>query len=532
MCSLEAVIVHVLKHFITPPNVIFSKFLVGACRNEEGEEHLRQRRQQLPFNLATGEGVLYDLSLDAFSMPGSPGSDASGTAESTTEKPLDPASLLGALRRQDHSVYAQPQEPSPQLQIFSQIEDTDFKQPQSSLDEAFLDTHALLSVPGQIQTSQKRSVTGDHTSEAMIDSLEQILEDLRDGGLEGLEVEETEVRDWENTLVRMNKEREDTSRELNHILANDVFSYVEEAFRREFGGYVQGSDQPLVLGTISSLSNMSESAEQNQLVKILGGVCNLTELKGVSHRVAHTLTPTQCCNTHQGHTSSLWPTNSSNHQSGNQKISTQPHITPQSRLSSAQITNSMRSNHSGSESMDTDSQKTYMGPQLRGPSVWQQQQQLPQSFHCHLLTHSSHTPDRVKSTDQSFHPQMQQLSSSCTYEKREGPIQNANTVPSRQTGPLLGPAWSRAPTHVARTTTHSPPFTMSHPGMVVAGIQGIMQPSSPSAHMAVCPDVANISLGHLSGDNAGLGTTPSDYAPENGSLQSSFLCWNSEAQVR
>ncbi|KAM9338716.1 aryl hydrocarbon receptor-like [Symphorus nematophorus] len=206
-----------------------------ALTNEEGEEHLHQRRQQLPFNLATGEGVLYDTSLE-FSLPGPPGSAAPGTTEPSTEKPLDPSSLLGSLRRQDHSVYTQPQTPSPPLPIFPQIDDIDLEQP---LEQAFLDSHALLSVPGQIQTSQKRSVTGDLTSDAMIDSLEQILGDIGDGGIEGLEVEETELRDWENTLVRMNNEREDASGELNQILANDVFSYVEEALRRETGGFVQ-----------------------------------------------------------------------------------------------------------------------------------------------------------------------------------------------------------------------------------------------------------------------------------------------------
>lgn len=494
--------------------LILACCLLLFCRNEEGEEHLRQRRQQLPFNLATGEGVLYDISLDAFSIAGSPGSGAPSTAEPTTEKPLDPASLLGCLRRQDPSVYTQPQEPSPQHQIFSQTEDPDFEQPQSSLEQAFLDSHALLSVPGQIQSSQKRSVTGDLTSEAMTDSLEQILEDLRDGGLEGLEVEETELRDWENTLVRMNKEREDTSMELNHILANDVFSYVEEALRREFGGYVQGSDQPFVLQTTNGLSIQGQHTEQTQLGNILGGAGggNSTELKGVSQKAPHTLTPTQCCNTHQGHTSSLWPPSSSNHQCGNQKISTQTHMTAQSRLSTVQITNNIRGNQSGSEVTDNDSQQTYMGPQLRGPSVWQQQQQLLQSFHCHSLGHSSHTPGSLKSPPQPFHPQMQQLSSSCTDEKRQGHIPNSSNVPSRQTGPVLGPAWSRGLTHVARTTTNSPPFSLYHPGRAVAGIQGGI-------------DVGNISLNHLSGDDTGVGTASLDCAPENGPLQSSFFCW-------
>ncbi|XP_026211533.1 aryl hydrocarbon receptor-like isoform X2 [Anabas testudineus] len=320
-----------------------------ALTNEEGEEHLRQRRQQLPFNLATGEGVLYDMSVDVFSAPGSPGSGASGV-DQHTEKPLDPASLLGSLHRQDLSLYTHPQDPSPQLQNFSQTEDADFEQPQSSMEQAFLDSHALLSVPGQTQTSQKRPFTGDLTTEAMIGSLEQILEDARDGGLEGLEVGETELNEWENTLVRVNKEREGTSSEVNHILANDVFSYVEEALRREFA--------------------------------------------------AQTLRPTQNCNTHQRQTSSLWSNSSSNHQPGSQMIST-------------------------------------------------------------------------------------------------------------------GLA------HIARTTTHSPQFTMSHPGIV--------QSSSPSAHMAVCADVGNISSGHLSGDNIGPGATPSDYGPENG--QSSFSCLNREAQI-
>ncbi|KAM7368639.1 hypothetical protein PAMP_012956 [Pampus punctatissimus] len=182
-----------------------------ALTNEEGEEHLRQRRLQLPFNLTTGEGILYD-SLDA--------------TEPTAEKPLGPTSLLGSLRRQDHSIYTQLQAPSPPLQIFTQTE-----QP---LEQAFLDSHALLSVPGHLQGSQKWSSMEDLASQDMIDSLEQILGDIGGGGIEGLEVEETELRNWENTLVRMNKER-DAARELNHILANDVFSYVEEALRRETG---------------------------------------------------------------------------------------------------------------------------------------------------------------------------------------------------------------------------------------------------------------------------------------------------------
>ncbi|XP_051269272.1 aryl hydrocarbon receptor isoform X1 [Dicentrarchus labrax] len=503
-----------------------------ALTNEEGEEHLHQRRKQLPFNLATGEGVLYETWMDAFSMPGPPAPD---TMEPTTAKPLDPASLLGSLCRQDHSVYNQ--KPSSPLPIFDQIEDLDLEPPQSSLEQAFQDSHALLSVPGQIQASQKRPMTGDFTSEAMIDSLKQILGDIGDGGIEGLEVEETELRDWENTLVRMNNEREDASVELDRILANDVFSYVEEALKSE-AGFVQGSGnssstQGRHPGSVFSdneqpMTDMTSGlADQTLSGHVLNNVGCSTGLKGASH----TLTPTQCCNTHQGHTSRLWPPGSSNHHCGNQMISTQSchavHSQPEATQWLPSVHNIPSRHHSSVDVTDqnvqyslncTGSQQTYMGPQLQSPSAWQQQQ-LPQSFYHHTLTHSSHTPGSGNSTAPSSHPQMQRLSGTCMYENGGGHIPNVATAPAQQDGPLLGPTCSRGPTHVAGRTRNAP-FTLSHPGTAVSN-QGMMQSS--------CADVGNISLLNLSGD--GLGAAPTDYPPESGSLQSSFFCWNGDAQI-
>ncbi|XP_019747885.1 aryl hydrocarbon receptor-like [Hippocampus comes] len=183
--------------------------------NEEGEEHLQQRRQQLPFNLATGEGVLYDLSLNAFTIPA-----PTGTKGPLGESPLDPSSILGSLHRQDRSLYSQ--DPAPRLTDFSQVDESDPEQP---LERAFSDSHALLSVPGQLEE------TCGSTSHSMLDSLEQILGDLGDGGLDDLEVEQRELREWENTLLRMNQ-----NRDLDHILASDVFAYVEEALGLKTAG--------------------------------------------------------------------------------------------------------------------------------------------------------------------------------------------------------------------------------------------------------------------------------------------------------
>lgn len=184
-------------------------------RNEEGEEHLQQRRQQLPFNLATGEGVLYDLSLDAFTLPA-----PTGTEGPPAESPLDPSSILGSLHRQDRSLYSQ--SPAPRLTDFSQVDESDPEQP---LERAFSDSRALLSVPGQLEE------TSGSASHPMLDSLEQILGDLGDGGLDDLEVEQRELREWESTLLSMNQDRD-----LDRILANDVFAYVEEALGLKTAG--------------------------------------------------------------------------------------------------------------------------------------------------------------------------------------------------------------------------------------------------------------------------------------------------------
>ncbi|XP_074840757.1 aryl hydrocarbon receptor [Carettochelys insculpta] len=90
---------------------------------EEGTEHLRKRNMSLPFMFATGEAVLYEAS---FSLPNlmdpSPTKAKStlgkGAAAKATlhKEPVDPNSLLGAMLRQDESIYLCP--PAPQKLSF------------------------------------------------------------------------------------------------------------------------------------------------------------------------------------------------------------------------------------------------------------------------------------------------------------------------------------------------------------------------------------------------------------------------------
>uniref|UniRef100_H3A0G0 Aryl hydrocarbon receptor n=1 Tax=Latimeria chalumnae TaxID=7897 RepID=H3A0G0_LATCH len=78
---------------------------------EEGTEHLQKRNMQLPFNFATGEAVLYEASfmLPALMDPLQPkvsGATGKGASATLQEKEtIDPNSLLGAMLKQDESVY-------------------------------------------------------------------------------------------------------------------------------------------------------------------------------------------------------------------------------------------------------------------------------------------------------------------------------------------------------------------------------------------------------------------------------------------
>ncbi|XP_017549154.1 aryl hydrocarbon receptor-like [Pygocentrus nattereri] len=181
--------------------------------NDEGEEHLRQRRLQLPFSFA-GEAVLYE-SLEVpelwNSLPRS-----TKRRRPAQQKDLDPDSLLGSLLRQDQSIYIHP----PELEI-------DFP-----LDQAFMDSHALLSVP--IDGWRTESVEPSFNQDSMLKSLEKILgKEGAEGALKKLEVDQIQLKDWEDALLRIRLEKGDGPTQLNDILANDVFSYVEEALLKE-----------------------------------------------------------------------------------------------------------------------------------------------------------------------------------------------------------------------------------------------------------------------------------------------------------
>uniref|UniRef100_A0A4W5R0M7 Aryl hydrocarbon receptor n=1 Tax=Hucho hucho TaxID=62062 RepID=A0A4W5R0M7_9TELE len=222
--------------------------------NEEGEEQLRQRRLQLPFNFATGEAVLYEVgpSLDVADVPTqSKGPKIRKMAE---EMALDPDSLLGSMLKQDQAVYMQVHEP-PNSQELCSWED-----------QAFRDSHAMANVPGDSWQSQHHTmpkpdagIREESTVQDLMETLQQIIGD--NSLCSSLDVDPIELKDWENTLLKMSSSNCEMSEDLDDILNHDVLSYVEEHLFKENGGLKMPRQLDSLMGSVSVNNPLLEVPE-------------------------------------------------------------------------------------------------------------------------------------------------------------------------------------------------------------------------------------------------------------------------------
>ncbi|GAA6084977.1 aryl hydrocarbon receptor 2, partial [Tachysurus ichikawai] len=231
-----------------------------ALTNEEGEEHLRQRKLQLPFSFATGEAVLYETT---------PSPDMTNISTQIKggkiSKPaiLPPSSLLSSMLKQDETVYQPNNDPTSQF----------------CLEKAFRDSHALLNVPGKPWAGAERGTVGikeESTVQEMMDSLQQIIGDSSMcGNLEELSIDQEELKEWENALLRMNNlSTTELSVEINDILTNDIFSYVEDVLFKECSNNMQ--DQ-----LPECLSELQLQGDLNDLLGISEGLDTGSPERGI-----------------------------------------------------------------------------------------------------------------------------------------------------------------------------------------------------------------------------------------------------------
>ncbi|XP_068446901.1 aryl hydrocarbon receptor-like isoform X2 [Clinocottus analis] len=202
-------------------------FIVARQRaliNEEGEDQLRLRRLQLPFNFTTGEALLYDI-MPTVDPPPDPCSAPPDPCSAPKQRKLDERtvsreSVLGCMLGQDQSLYCDHNKNN----AFNTIHDAAFK-----------DSHATLSVhrdDWEAPAAGSGAVKPEATVQDMLETLQQILgeNDLS----EVLDVDPEELKSWESTLLKMSSGH-DAGENLDDILGNDILTYVEEQLQREGG---------------------------------------------------------------------------------------------------------------------------------------------------------------------------------------------------------------------------------------------------------------------------------------------------------
>uniref|UniRef100_A0A8C7UCE7 Aryl hydrocarbon receptor n=1 Tax=Oncorhynchus mykiss TaxID=8022 RepID=A0A8C7UCE7_ONCMY len=185
---------------------------------EEGGEHLRKRSMHLPFTFATGEALLYQSSYPIHGLTDS--LQAKGKTKSKKGKldknpskdngGLDPSSLLGALMRQDESVYVCQPAVEPKMSFHSSLFSEG--EPPSCFDPL-------------LATLDSLSLEGDETCSNS--ELFSALENL------GLNAEDLELLLLDERMIRVEMDP-DYIPSLNDLLTNnEILAYIHDSLENK-----------------------------------------------------------------------------------------------------------------------------------------------------------------------------------------------------------------------------------------------------------------------------------------------------------
>lgn len=205
--------------------IAYQRALVHA----EGQEYLHQRQMQLPFSATMGEGILYDsgptVDVSQFQFDQHFGTD--------TPQSVNPGSLVDCFLKQDSSVYSPAVIAPP------------------SVDKVFTDSRALLSVPGSVWEESGAEpgavLVKEEAKQSMVSVIDTLGKMAQDGelcsALQDLDIPSAELMEWESTLHRLGQGEEQhaaaaataTAAELDQMLMNNIFDFIEEALFKDGG---------------------------------------------------------------------------------------------------------------------------------------------------------------------------------------------------------------------------------------------------------------------------------------------------------
>ncbi|KAJ7427237.1 hypothetical protein WISP_08771 [Willisornis vidua] len=222
-----------------------------ALSNEEGEEHLRKRNLQLPFSFATGEAVLYGNDLPGFLDSFQAKEELQTQANSHSKQQLvDPNSLLGAMMKQDVSIYNSHADNVPQFSLPGLISEPDGLGRSEDIGDAKEDSDALLVV---IETLFEKSEV--------------------DGNIcQGLSVDQAELQQWEEALLSLGAEEESPTRGVGEEPSTKVTSCVEQMLLREDAGKSMDFPQTRPGAPDGGSSNPSRRHRLNRELERLAGL--------------------------------------------------------------------------------------------------------------------------------------------------------------------------------------------------------------------------------------------------------------------
>ncbi|KAJ8403528.1 hypothetical protein AAFF_G00353000 [Aldrovandia affinis] len=212
---------------------------------EEGGEHLRKRSMYHPFTFATGEALLYQISYpipgftDSLQGKGKGGKSKKGKSDRNSKDDLDPSSLLGALMRQDESVYVCQPALEPKLSFHSSLFNEQGESSQLPMPSA---GESWSSVPNGITELSNCDPLLATLNSLSLESEENCSNSELFSALEnlGLNAEDLELLLLDERMIRVEMDP-DYIPSLNDLLTNnEILSYIHDSLdsRPDEGGQV------------------------------------------------------------------------------------------------------------------------------------------------------------------------------------------------------------------------------------------------------------------------------------------------------
>uniref|UniRef100_A0A8C2DMC1 Aryl hydrocarbon receptor n=1 Tax=Cyprinus carpio TaxID=7962 RepID=A0A8C2DMC1_CYPCA len=242
---------------------------------EEGGEHLRKRSMHLPFTFATGEALLYQIS---YPMPGFPDTLQGKGKNNKTKKSkvdksskddLDPSSLLGAMMRQDESVYVCQPAIQPRMSFHSSLFS---EQEETSTFSSSVENESWNPVQNGVTAVSKQEPSSFDPLLATLDSLSLEKEESCSNSelfsaLEnlGLIAEDLELLLLDERMIQVEMDP-DYVPSLNDLLTNnEILSYVQDSLENRIEDSTDAQNPAAALDSVEPPKPCSASDSASQM---------------------------------------------------------------------------------------------------------------------------------------------------------------------------------------------------------------------------------------------------------------------------